>query len=60
MTVGAGVIVGDEPYAAALSARGFVAERRFNRLRIDFDGVYPFPTAPAGRSTGGLRRWIGR
>ena len=44
----AGVIVGDEPYAAALSARGFVAERRFNRLRVDFDGVYPFPTAPAG------------
>jgi mycothiol synthase len=48
VTVGAGVIVGDEPYAAALRARGFVAERRFNRLRVDFDGSYPFPTAPAG------------
>lgn len=48
VTVGAGVIVGDEPYAAALRARGFVAERRFNRLRIDFDGGYAFPTAPAG------------
>ena len=48
VTVGAGVIVGDEPYAAALRARGFVAERRFNRLRIDFDGGYAFPPAPAG------------
>ncbi|MGH8825147.1 MAG: GNAT family N-acetyltransferase [Jiangellaceae bacterium] len=48
VTVGAGVIVGDEPYAAALRARGFVAERRFNRLRIDFDGGYPVPSAPAG------------
>jgi ribosomal protein S18 acetylase RimI-like enzyme len=48
VTVGAGVIIGDEPYAAALRARGFVAERRFNRLRIDFDGGFPVPSAPAG------------
>jgi ribosomal protein S18 acetylase RimI-like enzyme len=48
VTVGAGVIVGDEPYAAALRARSFVAERRFNRLRIDFDHGYPFPPRPVG------------
>ena len=54
VTVGAGVIVGDEPYAAALRARGFVAERRFNRLRIDFDGGYPFPTAPPGVAVEGF------
>lgn len=35
--VGAGVIVGDESYAAALRARGFVIERRFNQLRVELD-----------------------
>lgn len=63
VTVGAGVIVGDEPYMAALRARGFAAERRFNRLRIDFDGGYPFPSPPAGVALQGFdpeaeRDWI--
>jgi mycothiol synthase len=46
--VGAGVIVGDEPYAAALRDRGFVVERRFNRLRVELDSDRPFPAAPPG------------
>jgi mycothiol synthase len=46
--VGAGVIVGDEPYAAALRDRGFVIERRFNRLRVELDSDRPFPAAPPG------------
>jgi hypothetical protein len=46
--VGAGVIVGDEPYAAALRARGFVIERRFNQLRVELDPGRPFPSAPHG------------
>ncbi len=44
----AGVIAGDEPYAAALRARGFVVERRFNRLRIELDRDRPFPQPPDG------------
>jgi mycothiol synthase len=48
VTAGAGVIVGDQPYAAVLRARGFVAERRWNRLRIELSGGYPFPAPPAG------------
>jgi mycothiol synthase len=44
--VTAGVIVGDEPYAAALRARGFDVERRFNRLRIELRPDQPFPSAP--------------
>ncbi len=54
VTVGAGVIVGDQPYAAALIGRGFVAERRFNRLRIELDGGYPVPTVPAGVALDGF------
>ena len=46
--VGAGVIVGDEPYADALRARGFVAERRFSRLRTELEPGRPFPVAPPG------------
>jgi len=46
--VGAGVIVGDEPYAAALRARGFVIERRFNQLRVELAPGRPFPSAPHG------------
>ncbi|HMG31718.1 MAG TPA: GNAT family N-acetyltransferase [Jiangellaceae bacterium] len=54
VTVGAGVIVGDEPNAAALRGRGFVAERRFNRLRIELDGEYPVPAAPDGVALDGF------
>ena len=46
--MGAGVIVGDEPYADALRARGFVAERRFSRLRTELESGRPFPVAPPG------------
>ena len=44
----AGVIVGDDAYAAALRARGFVVERRFNRLRVELQPDRPFSTAPTG------------
>lgn len=54
VTVGAGVVVGDEPYAAALSARGFKAERRWNRLRIELGDGYPFPAAPTGVALDGF------
>ena len=52
--VGAGVIVGDEPYAAALRARGFVIERRFNQLRVELDPGRPFPSAPHGLALEGF------
>lgn len=48
LIVGAGVIVGDEPYAAALRSRGFAVQRRFSRLRIDLDPRRPFPKPPDG------------
>jgi mycothiol synthase len=34
--------------AAALRARGFVIERRFNQLRVELDPGRPFPSAPHG------------
>ena len=46
--VSAGVIMGDEGYAAALRERDFVVERRFNHLRVDLEPKRPFPTAPEG------------
>jgi mycothiol synthase len=48
VVAGAGAIVGDEPYAQVLRARGFTAERRFSRLRTDLEPGRPYPAAPPG------------
>ncbi len=41
-------IVGDAAWAAVLLDHGFRVNRRFSRMRIEFDGPRPFPAAPAG------------
>jgi mycothiol synthase len=41
-------IVGDDAWAAVLVDKGFTVNRRFSRMRIDFDGPRPFPAAPVG------------
>ena len=41
-------IVGDEAWAGVLVDHGFRVNRRFSRMRIEFDGPRPFPAAPAG------------
>ncbi|HEX6232620.1 MAG TPA: GNAT family N-acetyltransferase [Jiangellaceae bacterium] len=48
LTVIAGCIVGDSEYERALAGRGFVAKRRFSRMRVDLTPDRPFPVAPAG------------
>ncbi len=48
LRVVAGSIVGDSEYELALAANGFVAKRRFSRMRIDLTPDRPFPAAPDG------------
>ena len=48
LTVVAGCIVGDTEYETALAGNGFVAKRRFSRMRIDLAPDRPFPAAPDG------------
>lgn len=48
LTVVAGCIVGDSEYDLALSTHGFVAKRRFSRMRIGLAPGRPFPVAPVG------------
>ncbi|HEX6335789.1 MAG TPA: GNAT family N-acetyltransferase [Jiangellaceae bacterium] len=48
LKVVAGCIVGDVEYERALAANGFLAKRRFSRMRIDLAPDRPFPPAPAG------------
>lgn len=48
LKVVAGCIVGDSEYELALAANGFVAKRRFSRMRIDLTPERPFPAAPDG------------
>lgn len=48
LKVVAGCIVGDAEYELALAANGFVAKRRFSRMRIDLAPDRPFPAAPDG------------
>lgn len=43
-----GVLVGDEPYAAALTAAGFAPARRYARMRRDLRGDERPPAAPTG------------
>jgi mycothiol synthase len=48
LKVVAGCIVGDSEYELALAGRGFVAKRRFSRMRIDLAPDRPMPAAPDG------------
>ena len=48
LTAVVGCVVGDAEYETALAARGFVARRRFSRMRIDLTPDRPFPSAPPG------------
>jgi ribosomal protein S18 acetylase RimI-like enzyme len=48
LTVVAGCIVGDSEYELALAGNGFVAKRRFSRMRIELAPDRSFPVAPDG------------
>ncbi len=48
LTAVAGCIVGDSEYEQALADAGFVAKRRFSRMRIDLMPGRSFPAAPKG------------